>query len=149
MFALLKGVAGKDTMWYQTGEQKTLRPQRSPMPQPIMVYEAHQRNLQRSACLALPIGSSVGLMRNRPMDEMGAEDQKQKLEGHVQSALLQLWCVMSFKERLLTARDWSTLCRGPIARSGSARESLISRVHCSYGFPPSVCLPPAVRQSRH
>ncbi len=31
-------VAGKDTMWYQTGEQKTLRPQRSPMPQPIMVY---------------------------------------------------------------------------------------------------------------
>ncbi len=38
MFALLKGVAGKDTMWYQRGEQKTLRPQRSPMPQPIMVY---------------------------------------------------------------------------------------------------------------
>src|SRR5258708_20794161 len=87
-------------------------------------------------------------MRNRPMDEMGAEDQKQKLEEHVQSALLKLWCVMSFKERLLTARDWPTHCRRPTERSGSARGSLISRARSSYGFPPPVFLPPPARQSR-
>ena len=31
---------------------------------------------------------------------------------------------MRFKENLLTARDWSTLCRGPTARSGSATRAL-------------------------
>src|SRR5260370_41583962 len=34
-----KGVAGKDTMWYQKGEEKPLKPRRCPMPQPIICLD--------------------------------------------------------------------------------------------------------------
>src|SRR5258708_556529 len=34
-----EGVAGKDTMWYQKGEEKPLKPRRCPMPQPIICLD--------------------------------------------------------------------------------------------------------------
>jgi hypothetical protein len=45
MFALSgKGVAGKDTMWYQTGNKNHLKPRRCPMPQPIICLDEEVRH---------------------------------------------------------------------------------------------------------
>jgi hypothetical protein len=43
MFALLGGVARKDTVWYHTGNEKSLKPRRCPMPQPILCLDADVR----------------------------------------------------------------------------------------------------------
>src|SRR6266516_170438 len=60
-----------------------------------------------------------------------------------------LWCVMSFKARLVTAHDWPTPCRGSTERFGSATSSPVSRALCSHRSPPSAYSPPAIRISRH
>src|SRR6266566_8032106 len=90
----------------------------------------------------------VRLMRNRPLEQMeGAYDRKQQLEEHLRSALRHLWCMMSFKARLVMACAWPIPCRGSIELSESATSSPISRALCSHRFPPSVCSLLAVRPS--
>lgn len=46
MFPLFgKVVAGKDIMWYQTGEETALKPRWCPMPQPILSLGENRQRL--------------------------------------------------------------------------------------------------------